>query len=90
MHTLESLHEAGAALEKLFLLKTAPLAIRLIGRDDGRPLDLSDADSAPDSFRAYTLSRFTSQKMFSAVHMMAVSFNRNMFVMVLTEKKAHE
>ena len=64
--------------------------IRLIGRDDGRPLDLSDVDSAPDSFRAYTLSRFTSQKMFSAVHMMAVSFNRNMFEMVLTEKKAHE
>ena len=34
MRTLESFHEAGAALEKLFLLKTAPLAIRLIDRDE--------------------------------------------------------
>ena len=34
MLTIELAHELGAELEKLFLLKTSPLAIRLIGRDE--------------------------------------------------------
>ena len=34
MLSLEAIHEIGAELEQLYLLKTAPLAIRLIDRDE--------------------------------------------------------
>ncbi len=53
--------------------------LRLIGRDNGVDYDLSDEDMIPESLRDYVISRLASRKVFSSKHLIAMSFNRNMF-----------
>ncbi|MBR5381716.1 MAG: hypothetical protein IK136_03750, partial [Oscillospiraceae bacterium] len=58
--------------------------IRMITRDTGRRIDLADPDMAVDSLRSYIVSsvsnRITSQKQ----HLVAMSFNRNLFELSVT------
>ena len=59
-------------------------ALKLVGRDDGRAFDLSDEDMKLDSLRSYVLSRLTSQKSRVAKHLVAMSFNSNMFELTMS------
>ncbi len=53
--------------------------LRFIGRDNGVDYDLSDEDMIPESLRDYVVSRLASRKAFASKHLIAMSFNRNMF-----------
>ena len=55
----------------------------LVGRDDGKELDISDEEMKPASLRHYVVSRLISQKGTSSKHLIAMSFNRNMFEMTM-------
>ncbi len=62
--------------------------VRLIGRDNGKVLNLNDKDMLPDSFRSYALSQFIANRNVGAVNLTALSFNRNMFEMTLEKQKS--
>lgn len=53
--------------------------LKLVSRDDGITFDLSDKDLKIESLRSYVLSRLTSQKSKVSKHLVAMSFNSNMF-----------
>ena len=51
--------------------------IRMITKDDGRIIDLTDSDRDVGSLRAYTLSNLLEAQTTQRVHMLALSYNRN-------------
>lgn len=51
--------------------------IRMITKDDGRIIDLTDSDRDVGSLRAYTLSNLLEAQTARRVHMLALSYNRN-------------
>ncbi len=55
----------------------------LVGRDDGKELDISNEDIKITSLRHYVVSRLISQKGTSSKHLIAMSFNRNMFELTM-------
>ncbi len=57
--------------------------LKLIGRDDGIAFDLSDEDMKIDSLGSYVLSRFTSQESVWSKHLVAMSFNSNIFELTM-------
>ena len=62
--------------------------IRIICRDNGKVLDLSEDDIKMDSFRSYVLACFMSNSEVSKKHLLTISFTRNMFE--LSMKKDEE
>jgi hypothetical protein len=51
--------------------------VRIITKDDGRIVDLTDSDLGVSSLRAYTLSNLLQAHAARRVHMPALSYNRN-------------
>jgi hypothetical protein len=51
--------------------------VRIITKDDGRIVDLTDLDLGVSSLRAYTLSNLLQAHAARRVHMPALSYNRN-------------
>ena len=51
----------------------------IIARDDGKPVDLTDSDMKIDSFRAYSMAQFVRNRKIKTKHLLAISFNRNIF-----------
>ncbi len=60
--------------------------MKLVGRDDGKEIDISDEDMRLESFRSYVLSRLISDRDTAAKHLIAMSYNRNMFEMELQKE----
>ena len=52
-------------------------SIRLVTKDDGQILDLTDADSRVSSLRAYALSNMLGAHTTRRVHSLALSYNHN-------------
>jgi len=52
-------------------------AIRMVTKDDGRIVDLTDTDRDVGSLRAYALSNLMQAHAARRVHMLALSYNRN-------------
>ncbi len=52
-------------------------AVRLITKDNGRIVNLTDTDQDVGSLRAYTLSNLLEAHTTQRVHMLALSYNRN-------------
>ena len=51
--------------------------VRMITKDNGRIVDLTDSDRDVNSLRAYTLSNLLEAHTVQRVHMLALSYNRN-------------
>lgn len=58
--------------------------LKLVGRDDGISFDLSDIDMKIESLGSYVISRLTSQKAKVSKHLVAMSFNSNMFELTMS------
>ncbi len=54
--------------------------IRMISRDTGCKVDLSDPDMEIDSLRSYVISSVTNQISSQKNHLVTMSFNRNMIM----------
>ena len=51
--------------------------VRLITKDNGRIIDMTDTNRDVSSLRAYTLSNLLEAHATQRVHMLALSYNRN-------------
>ena len=52
-------------------------SIRMITKDDGKIVDLTDTDRNVGSLRTYTVSNLLAAHTARRVHLMALSYNRN-------------
>ncbi len=64
--------------------------LKLVGRDDGMTFDLSDEDMKIDSLGGYVLSRLTAQKCMWSKHLVAMSFNSNIFELSMKQISSSE
>lgn len=65
-----------------------PDRIKMIGRDDGRIMDFSEADLKLDSLRSYILTRLASRKNISTGYLMSISFNTNMLELLMQKEES--
>ena len=60
--------------------------VRLITKDDGQIVDLTDSDLNVTSLRSYTLSNLLSAHAVKRMHHLALSYNRNMIEIKAADK----